>query len=59
MMGQNFLPVLRVATTFYDSEISLGVSVAWSPYVSLQTRPQTLGLIPEKIEQEEPWGRGW
>ena len=55
MTGQNFLRVLRVATTFYDSEISLGVSVAWSPYVSLQTRPQTLG---EKIEQEEPWGRG-
>lgn len=33
--------------------------LAWSPFVSLQPRPQTLGLIPEKIVREEPWGRGW
>ena len=45
--------------TFYESEIRLGVSVAWSPYVSLQPRSQTLGFILEKIVREEPWGRGW
>ena len=45
--------------TFYEGEIRLGVSVAWSPYVSVQPRPQTLEFNLEKIVQEEPWGLGW
>ena len=54
-----FSTCLKLAMTFYESEIRLGVSVAWSPYVSLQPRPQTLGFILEKIVREEPWGQGW